>query len=76
MRHLEAIVPRLIVGYGTLETPEFYRQSKEFAEALVASGHTVQSIVAANCNHFEVLETLANPCGQLGRAALAQMELG
>jgi len=28
-----------------------------------------------NYNHFEFLETLGNPYGQLGRAALAQMRL-
>lgn len=76
MRHLEAIVPPLIVGYGTLETPEFQRQSKEFADALTARGHSVDLLVAEHCNHFEILETLANPYGLLGRAALAQMGLG
>lgn len=76
MRHLEAIVPPLVVGYGTLETPEFQRQSREFAEALTARGHPVDLLVAEQCNHFEILETLANPYGLLGRAALAQMGLG
>lgn len=75
MRHLEAIVPPLVVGYGTLETPEFQRQSKEFAEALTARGHSVDLLVAEHCNHFEILETLANPYGLLGQAALAQMGL-
>jgi len=28
-----------------------------------------------NYNHFEFIETLANPYGTLGRAALAQMKL-
>lgn len=76
MRHLEATVPPLVVGYGTLETPEFQRQSREFAEALTARGHPVDLLVAEQCNHFEILETLANPYGLLGRAALAQMGLG
>ena len=30
-------------------------------------------ILAENYNHFEVIETLANPNGILGRAALAQL---
>lgn len=75
IRHLEAIVPPLILGYGTLETPEFQRQSKELAEALTARGHSVDLLVAEHCNHFEILESLANPYGLLGRAALAQMGL-
>ena len=29
-----------------------------------------------NYNHFEILETMANPYGLLGRAALEQMRLG
>lgn len=73
MRHLEAITTPLIVAHGTLETPEFQRQSREFADALKARGHDVQLLVAEQCNHFEILETLANPYGLLGRAALAQM---
>ena len=76
LRHMEAIVAPLIIAYGTLETPEFKRQSKEFAEALTARGHSVNLLVAEHCNHFEILETFANPHGLLGRAALAQMGLG
>jgi len=75
LRHMEAIVPPLILAYGTLETPEFQRQSKEFAQALTAGGHSVDLLVAEHCNHFEILETFANPYGLLGRAALAQMGL-
>ena len=68
-------MPPLVVGYGTLETPEFQRQSREFAEALTARGHSVDLLVAEHCNHFEILETLANPYGLLGQAVLAQMGL-
>lgn len=75
LRHMEAIVPPLVIAYGTLETPEFKRQSKEFADALTARGHPVDLLVAEHCNHFEILETFANPYGLLGRAALAQMGL-
>jgi arylformamidase len=35
----------------------------------------VQLLVAEGYNHFEIPETLANPYGLLGRAALAQMNL-
>jgi hypothetical protein len=64
------------IQWHPLETPEFQRQSKEFAEALTARGHTVDLLVAEHCNHFEILDTLANPYDLLGRAALAQMGLG
>ncbi len=64
----------LIVAYGTCESPELVRQSRDFAGAVAAAGKPVQLIVAENYNHFEVIETLANPHGVLGRAALEQIE--
>lgn len=70
MRHMDKMRTPMIVAHGTHETPEFSRQTLEFAEALEKRGLLLQSIVAENCNHFEVLETLANPYGLLGRAAL------
>jgi arylformamidase len=75
LRHLERIVCPLIVGYGTCETPEFQRQARDFAAALQAAGKPVQLLVGEAYNHFEMLETLANPYGLLGRAVLAQMRL-
>jgi arylformamidase len=73
LRHLKRIVCPLIVGYGTGETPEFQRQTRDFAAALKAAGKPCQLLVGEGYNHFEMLETLANPYGLLGRAALAQM---
>ena len=35
----------------------------------------VQFLVGQGYNHFEIFETLANPYGLLGRAALEQMKL-
>ena len=75
IRHLERIAAPVAVVYGTLETPEFQRQSREFAEALRKAGKPVQLIVADGYNHFEVMETLANPFQFAGRAALEQMKL-
>lgn len=75
MRHLERIAAPVTVVYGTLETPEFQRQSREFAEALRKAGKSVQLVVAEGYNHFEVMETLANPFQFAGRAALDQMNL-
>jgi arylformamidase len=75
LRHLERIACPLVVGYGTCETPEFQRQARDFAAALKAAGKPVQLLVGEGYNHFEILETLANPYGLLGRAVLAQMRL-
>jgi arylformamidase len=74
-RHLERINAPITLVYGTFETPEFQRQSREFAEALQKAGKPVELIVGAGYNHFEIAETLANPYGHMGRAVLAMMGL-
>jgi arylformamidase len=74
-RHLDGLGCPVIVAYGTLETPEFQRQSRDFAAALKSAGKPVQLLVGEGYNHFEMPETLASPYGLLGRAVLAQMSL-
>jgi len=76
MRHLDRLHTPLVLTYGTYETPEFQRQSRDFAAAVKAAGKPVELIVGEGYNHFEMLETLANPYGLLGRAVLGQMGLG
>lgn len=75
-RHLDRLRARLVVAYAALDSPEFQRQSRDFAAAVKAAGKPVELLVARGYNHFEAPETLANPFGLLGRAALAQMGLG
>src|SRR6266851_7082961 len=75
IRHLHRFHAPLIVAYGTCETPEFQRQNREFAAAVEASGNPVRLLVGENYNHFELPETLGNPYGLLGRAALDLMGL-
>ena len=65
----------LVLAYGTCETPEFQRQTRDFAAAVKAAGKSVELIVGEAYNHFELLETLANPYGLTGRAMLRQMGL-
>jgi arylformamidase len=74
-RHLDKLHTPLILAYGTCETPEFQRQSRDFAAAAKAAGKPVELIVGEAYNHFELLETLANPYGLTGRAMLKQMQL-
>jgi arylformamidase len=74
-RHLNHLHAPVIIAYGTLETPEFQRQSRDFAAAVKAAGKPVELRVAEGYNHFEIIETLANPHGLLGRAVLEQMKL-
>ena len=74
-RHLDKLNAPIIVAYGTQETPEFQRQSREFAAAVKAAGKPVELIVGEGFNHFEMQETLGNPYGIAGRAALKLMNL-
>lgn len=75
LRHLDRLRAPLVVAYGTCETPEFQRQNREFAAALAAAGKPVRLVVGEHYNHFELPETLGNPYGLLGLAALELMGL-
>ena len=74
-RHLDRILAPIVLLYGSHETPEFQRQSRDFAQALRGAGKQVELIYAEGYNHFEIAETLANPYGLVGRAVLKQIGL-
>jgi arylformamidase len=74
-RHLDRLNTPLILAHGTCETPEFQRQTRDFCAAVKAAGKPVELLIGEGYNHFEMLETLANPYGLLGRAVLKQMRL-
>jgi arylformamidase len=75
IQHIQNIHFPVVLSHGTKETPEFQRQTKDFAAALEAAGKDVKLIVAPGYNHFEHNETFANPYGPLGRASLELMGL-
>lgn len=72
-RHVQNINAKFVVVYGSKETPEFIRQSRDFAQAATKAGKTVELIEGRNYNHFEIIETLANPYGIAGHPALKLM---
>lgn len=74
-RHLDRLSCRVVVAHGDVESPEFQRHAREFAAALEPRGKLRALIVAPGYNHFELIETFANPYGLLGRAALDLMGL-
>jgi arylformamidase len=74
-RHIDKLHTPLVLAHGTYETPEFQRQARDFYAAVKAAGKPVELIVGEGYNHFEMLETLGNPYGLLGRAVFAQMGL-
>jgi arylformamidase len=65
IRHIERIKCPVTVAWAEKESKDFYRQSKIFAERLGAP-----AIIGEGLNHFEIVETLADPHSALGRAAL------
>jgi len=74
-RHINLLRAPVIVTYGSDETPEFQRQARDFAAAIKAAGNSVELIEAMNYSHPEMEESLGNPYGHNGRAALAMMKL-
>jgi arylformamidase len=69
IRHTEKIKCPVTVGWAEHEAAEFDRQSREFADKLGAP-----QIIGHGMNHFEVIETLADPGSSLGRAALNMLQ--
>jgi arylformamidase len=65
IRHAANIRCPVTVAWSEKEGAEFARQSREFSERLKAP-----TILAKGLNHFEIVETLADPASPLGRAAL------
>ncbi|NNC64039.1 MAG: alpha/beta hydrolase [Gammaproteobacteria bacterium] len=74
-RHLDHLYAPAVLVYGSSETPEFQRQSRDFAAAARAAGKQVEVVMADSFNHFEIQSTAANPYGPVGRAAFTQMGL-
>jgi arylformamidase len=74
-RHLHRLSAPVVVAYGECDSPEFQRQSREFAQAVERAGRLRALLVGSGLNHFEMPETLARADGLLGRAALELMQL-
>ena len=74
-RHIDKIHTPLVITYGSLETPEFQRQARDFHAALTAADKPAKLLVGKCYNHFETQETMGNPYGFMGRAALEMMGL-
>jgi len=68
IRRADRIRCPVTVAWSEKEGAEFARQSREFADKLGAP-----TLVGKNLNHFEIIETLADPASPLGRAALTML---
>jgi arylformamidase len=71
MRHLGRVTCPVIVAWGDRESPEFKRQSGEFADALAGIGRLQARLELPNANHFEVPEALNDRQSDVSRAFLA-----
>jgi arylformamidase len=66
-----AYSPRMHIGAGVhtlltvgdAELPELMRQTADYASCLRARGELVEEFSAPGCNHFTIVETLAQPDG-------------
>lgn len=74
MRHLDKIACDVLVVFGDKETPEFQRQSNEFATALAGMGRLAGRIMLPGRNHFVVPEELNDAKTQVAQAVLAMMK--
>jgi len=68
IRHAAKIRCPVTVSWAEKEGAEFTRQSREFAARLRAP-----TLVGTGLNHFEIIETLADPASPLGSAALKML---
>ena len=75
IRHLARLRCPVVVAYGTKDSPEFQRQSREWADALRGIGRLHALVVGEGMNHFELPETLADRHSPLGRAVLTLLGL-
>jgi arylformamidase len=71
MRHLNHIACPVIVAWGEKESPEFKRQSGEFATALAGMGRLQARFELPQANHFEVPGVLTSATTEVAQAFLA-----
>jgi len=73
-RFVDHLACPVVIACGEFESDEFKRQSRTFASLIEPTGLDIGLIEGRGLNHFEIIETLAEPTGLLGRIALAQMQ--
>lgn len=66
-RHVQGLKLPVTVLCGTQESPEFMRQSQAFQEALQAAAVPSRLVMGEGLNHFDILESLAEPTGLLAQ---------
>lgn len=72
-RHVQSLRCPVLVVAGSQESPQFLWQSRMWAESVIGAGLGTSAVLVDGCNHFEVIETLAQP--RLARLQLHRMGL-
>ncbi|WP_108259259.1 alpha/beta hydrolase [Mangrovicoccus ximenensis] len=72
IRHLDLVACDILVVYGANESPEFQRQSIDFANALAGMGR-LSGRIELRANHFEVPEALNSSGTKVAQASLTMM---
>lgn len=65
----------LVMAYGSGELDEFQRQSREFAAAWRAKGHSCELIEMPGLNHFDLNQEFNNPDGPILKATFEMMSV-
>ncbi len=65
----------LVIAYGAGELDEFQRQSREFAAAWRAKGHSCNLIELPGLNHFDLNNEFNNPDGAILKATFEMMSV-
>jgi arylformamidase len=74
LRNVPASGPPVIVTYGGTDTAEFKRQSRAYASAWVAAGHSLTFREMTAHNHFDNILDLADPRSWLFAELVRQIE--
>lgn len=72
--HAMAGFPNTLICWGEVETQEFKRQSRVFAQALGTAGARCETFEVPQRNHFDVILDWANPTTRLASATFALFE--
>lgn len=76
VRCLGEVASPLLLAVGSKESPEFLRQTSDYAKAVSELGNQTKVVVGETYNHFDIVETLGNPYGLLGRNLLNFVNTG
>jgi arylformamidase len=70
-RHAAHVSCPVLLACAGGDTDEFKRQSREFAAALRAAGRLAGLLCVERLNHFEIMQSLGDPAGEVIAAARA-----